>query len=124
MKFCNQCQRWWPDGKFCPECGTSLTPAPPSAPPPAGSPHAQDRNGKGTASLVLGILSVAFCGGGVLAIIATVLGREGMKLADQGLASNRGVAKAGFVLGIVGLGISALMLLILGLAWLDDPSSF
>jgi hypothetical protein len=76
------------------------------------------------ASLVLGILSIVLCGGGILAVIATVLGAQGRRLADRGLATNRGVATAGFTLGLVGLGITALLLLFLLIAYLDDPSSF
>lgn len=80
----------------------------------------QMRNGKGTASLVLGIISMVLCGGGlIIPLLALVFGRQGMTLADQGLANNRGSAKAGFILGIIGLAWGALWLLLIGLSSLS-----
>lgn len=58
------------------------------------------QNGMGTAALVLGIIGCIPIIGGILAII---FGRIGMRNAEQGLATNGGVAKAGFILGIIGL---------------------
>jgi hypothetical protein len=77
----------------------------PSAPPVA--PVAAPQNGLGTAALVMGILQF-FCLGTVGSILAIIFGRIGMKKADQGLATNRGAAKAGFILGIVGIILSVL----------------
>jgi len=65
----------------------------------------------GTAALVLGILQF-FCLGTVGSILAIVFGKIGMTKADQGLATNRGSAKAGFILGIVGIALSAVGILI------------
>ena len=68
-------------------------------------PDSQDtmpQNGMGTAALVMGILQF-FCLGVIGSILAIVFGRIGMKRADQGLATNRGTAKAGVILGIVGV---------------------
>jgi len=61
----------------------------------------------GTASLVLGILNF-FCLPLIGGILALVFGKIGMDRADQGLATNRGIAKAGFILGIVGVSLSVL----------------
>lgn len=69
------------------------------------------QNGMGTAALVMGILQF-FCLGTVGSILAVIFGKIGMNKADQGLANNRGSAKAGFVLGIVGLALSAVGLIV------------
>lgn len=83
------------------------------------------RNGKGTASLVLGIISVLLCGGGLLLpILAVVFGRQGMRAADVGLADNRGVAKAGFILGIIALSLSAVFGVLYAIAYISDPAAF
>jgi uncharacterized membrane protein len=65
----------------------------------------------GTAALVMGILQF-FCLGTVGSVLAIVFGKIGMNKADQGLATNRGSAKAGFVLGIVGLALTAVGIVI------------
>lgn len=70
-------------------------------PPNAGYPQAP-QNGMGTAALVMGILQF-FCLGLIGSILAIVFGKIGMERADQGLADNRGVAKAGFILGVIGV---------------------
>lgn len=66
-------------------------------------------NGMGTAALVLGIVGiVAMCAYGlgiIPSILAIIFGKMGMTKADQGLANNRGSAKAGFILGIVGIAL-------------------
>lgn len=69
------------------------------------------QNGMGTAALVMGILQF-FCLGTVGSILAIVFGKIGMNKADQGLATNRGSAKAGFVLGIVGLALSVVGIIV------------
>ncbi|ANY08972.1 DUF4190 domain-containing protein [Pseudonocardia sp. HH130630-07] len=69
-------------------------------PPPA------PRNGVGIAALVLGILAVLsfwLVVGGVLGLIAIGLGILGIVRAGKGIASNRGVAITGLILGIVGV---------------------
>lgn len=83
-------------------------PAGPPPPPPAAAPQGGGygptpaQNGLGTAALVLGILGF-FCLPMIGPILAIVLGKMGMTKADQGLATNRGNAKAGFILGIIAL---------------------
>jgi len=73
-----------------------------SYPPPPPPPGAAPQNGMGTAALVFGILQF-FCFPLLGSILAIIFGRIGMTRADQGLATNRGSAKAGFILGIIGL---------------------
>ena len=69
------------------------------------------QNGMGTAALVMGILQF-ICIGTIGSILAVIFGKIGMNRADQGLANNRGVAKAGFILGIIGLALSAVGLIV------------
>lgn len=86
----------------------STTPPMPPAPMPAG---AAPQNGMGTAALVLGILQF-FCLGTLGAILAIIFGRIGMKRAEQGLATNGGAAKAGFILGIIGVVLTVIGIII------------
>ncbi|MFM8156377.1 MAG: DUF4190 domain-containing protein [Actinomycetes bacterium] len=65
----------------------------------------------GTAALVLGILGF-FCFPLISSLLAIIFGRIGMTRADQGLATNRGTAKAGFILGIIGIVLGGLGLII------------
>jgi len=65
----------------------------------------------GTAALVMGILQF-FCLGTIGSVLAIVFGKIGMNKADQGMATNRGAAKAGFILGIVGLALTVLGIII------------
>lgn len=98
---------------------TPPPPGPPQGPPPPGMPAPgggaypaqQMQNGMGTAALVMGILQF-FCLGIIGSILAIVFGKIGMERADQGLADNRGVAKAGFVLGVIGVVLFAIGLVI------------
>ena len=73
-----------------------------SYPPPPPPPGAAPQNGMGTAALVMGIVQF-FCFPLIGAVLAIVFGKIGMDRADRGLATNRGSAKAGFILGIIGL---------------------
>ena len=92
-------------------------PAPPPAYPgpaypgpapgmPAPYPTAP-QNGMGTAALVMGILQFV-CLGPIASILAIVFGAIGRSKAKQGLATNGGVATAGFWLGIAGLILSVI----------------
>lgn len=92
----------------------------PAPPPPGGfgapgfgSPA--QTNGLAITSLVLGILGLlgnCFCFGGILSPVALVLGRAGMKKSDSsgGQVGQRGLAKAGFILGIIGTIIFAILI--------------
>ncbi len=67
-------------------------------------------SGKGTASLVLGIISVVFIFTGTFALIGMILAIVGLVLGIQGKKENPedGKAKAGVVLSIIGLVLCAL----------------
>ncbi|MEJ5251188.1 MAG: DUF4190 domain-containing protein [Armatimonadota bacterium] len=80
-------------------------PPPPQAPPvpmAGGGPSSQ-----ATTALVLGILGLVFgwmcCG--LLSIPAIIVGKQEMNRIDQGLSpiEGRGLAQAGYILGIIGL---------------------
>lgn len=91
---------------------------PPPAPTAAGSPgpgygqaptyaspgySAAPQNGAGTAALICGILGLLCCG--ILSIVAIITGVRGKRLAEQGLATNGGSAKAGLILGWIGIAL-------------------
>ena len=78
--------------------------------PPSPQPAAP-QNGMGTAALVLGIVQF-FCFPLIGGVLAIVFGKMGMAKAEQGLATNGGAAKAGFILGIVGLALWGLLILL------------
>jgi K+ transporter len=83
----------------------STVPPPPSDPPPpptAGDPSAA-QNGMGTAALILSILGLVGCIPFIGSILGIVLGKIGMRNAAEGRANNGGVAKAGFIIGIISL---------------------
>ena len=64
------------------------------------------RNGLGIAALVLGIIAILTCVfllGGLLGLVAIVLGVLGASRARRGRATNRGTAIAGVVTGAIGL---------------------
>lgn len=69
-------------------------------------------NGKGTGSLIMGILSIVLCFSSLigvgLGVGAIIMGVQGRKAADGGTADNRGVSTGGFILGIVGAALSLL----------------
>ena len=67
------------------------------------------KNSLGIWALVLGIASFALSCLFVTGIPAIVLGRQGQRAADEGLANNRSLSTAGVVLGWVALGLSALV---------------
>ena len=99
----------------------SVPPPPPPPPPPPGMPPgayggqpmaAQPQNGMGIAALVLGILGLIGCLSIVGGILAIVFGRMGMAKSDQGLATNGGMAKAGFVLGVIAVAVWGLFFLV------------
>ena len=78
---------------------------------------------------MLGIASFATSCLFVTGIPAIVLGRQGQRAADEGLADNRGLSTAGVVLGWIAVGISlgVVALGLLGLAagslsWLTTRS--
>ena len=66
----------------------------PYAPLPPGTPVTPD-NSSGTIALVMGILQF-FCLPLIASVLAIIFGRIGMNKAKKGLATNGGVATAGF----------------------------
>jgi hypothetical protein len=69
------------------------------------------KNGMGTAALIMGILQF-FCLGTIGSILAIVFGRIGLKRVALGEATNGGSAKAGLVLGIIGVIFSVITLVV------------
>ncbi len=86
---------------------------------PAG---AVPQNGMGTAALVMGILQF-LCLGPLGSILAVIFGKIGMNKADRGEATNRGMAKAGFILGIIGLVLTVLAAIAVGVLIAKAPKS-
>ena len=86
---------------------------------PGGPPVGRQTNGLAVWSLVLGIMSVTL---GWCCVVfslagpaALVLGKQAQRRADQsgGLVGGRGMATAGYILGIIGT-----VVLVLGIAWM------
>lgn len=85
----------------------------PWGPPGTQQPPAQPRNGLGTTALVLGIVGIIFAIipflfwlGGVLGLLALIFGIIGSSRAGKGLATNKGMAVTGLVLGVVSIVVS------------------
>ena len=115
-----QCPRCgWPTSAaepVCPNCGTDARLA---ARPFAPGYRASSTNGLAVASLVLGILWIYWIGS-VLALVFGYIARR--QIAErQGMQDGRGMATAGIVLGWVGIGFLALVI-VLGIAGMaSDP---
>lgn len=75
-------------------------------PPQGGGP--QKTSGMAIASLVLGIVGLIMCGCFLLSILAIVFGQLGKKDIAESGKSGSGLAKAGFILGIVGIALGVL----------------
>ena len=105
-----------PPGGATPPPG-GATPPPGGAPalaPPPGARYQTMATGSGVSntfgnialiSAILGFCCVPFVG----SVIAIVMGRIGMDRAKRGLATNGGVAQAGFWLGVVGVAGSVIL---------------
>jgi len=82
------------------------------------------RNGLGTASLVLGILSIigiiTVIGGVILGLIGVILGLVGRGRVKRGEAANGGVALAGVVTSLVGLVVSIILIGVGVIFFADD----
>ncbi len=90
-------------GAPAPGYGQPQAPGYGQVPAYAAPAYAAPQNGQGTTSLVTGILGLLCCG--LLSIVAVITGMKGQKLAAQGLATNGGSAKAGLILGWIGIGL-------------------
>ncbi|MEV6979145.1 hypothetical protein [Kitasatospora sp. NPDC093806] len=81
---------------------------------PMPAPLPPPRNGLGTSAMVLGIVATAMSLAVILfwlswlpAVLAVVFGVIGLRYARRGVATNRGMALAGVILGVVALLVSA-----------------
>ncbi|MER7518011.1 DUF4190 domain-containing protein [Streptomyces sp. NPDC126499] len=104
----------------------SPTPQPWGAPGAPQPPYAQPQNGLGVAALVLGIVGVLFgilpflfWLGAILGVLAVVFGIIGAGRAGKGLATNKGMAVTGAVLGGVALVASLAWLIVIATAVTD-----
>ncbi len=115
-----------PGAPAYPAASAPVPPPPPGAPAYAGTVAAAPSNGIGVASLVLAILGIIGCIPFIGSILGIVLGRIGINKAKRGEATNGGVAKAGFWVGIAGLILAVLgaivlvILIIAGVAFVSD----
>lgn len=122
---CAACGAPAPDGesRFCDRCGREL--ALPTGAPPTSYPHAYAQplypqyqraqtNGFAVASLVLGILWLYWVG----SILALVFGYKAKRSIERsnGAEEGRGLAIAGIVLGWIGVGVLALLLVFVVIA--------
>ncbi len=78
---------------------TEMPPLPQPSAVPAG-----ETPGKAIAALVCGILGITMCGCFPISIVAWVLGKQSEReiLASQGRLGGAGLAKAGWITGIIG----------------------
>jgi hypothetical protein len=98
-------------------------------PPGWGQPATpqKPRNGMGVAALIFGILALLTCWwlpvvGGILGIVAIILGVVGRGRANRMEANNKGMATTGLVLGILSLIVNIVLsiaLFFLGFAFLN-----
>ncbi|MDI3387262.1 DUF4190 domain-containing protein [Streptomyces sp. B-S-A8] len=97
-------------------------PGPPSPwdQPPYPGPPPQPQNGLGIAALVLGIIGAVLFftvwGGVILGVLALIFGLIGLSKARKGMATNKGVALSGTVLGGVAIVLSVVWLVVVVLA--------
>lgn len=82
----------------------------PPPPPPEPARPTAERNGMGTAALVVGVVAVVlvvlllfFPLAFVLGILAVIFGAVGMRRAKRGEATNNGQALAGLICGILAI---------------------
>lgn len=91
----------------------SYTPPPPPPPGPGGYGYpVPQTNQKALWSMIVGIVSLVFCGI-VLGIVAIVLGSTARKeiAASGGMQTGEGMAKAGVILGWVGIALTVVVLI-------------
>lgn len=90
--------------------------APPPPPPGYGGPGyggaPQGTNKKAIWALVLGILGLLCCGF-ITGIPALILGNSAKKEIDAGNGSGRGLAQAGFILGIISIVLTVLSIILI-----------
>lgn len=115
-----------PGAPAYPAASAPVPAPPPGAPAYSGTVAAAPSNGIGVASLILAILGVIGCIPFIGSILGIIFGRIGINKAKRGEATNGGVAKAGFWVGIAGLilavigAIVLVILIVAGVAFVSD----
>lgn len=105
-------------------------PGQPHPPQPQGYPPPAQTPGTAIAALVLGILGITMCGCFPLGIVAWVMGKKAeLQIREsQGRLTGEGLAKAGWITGIIGTVGGALYLVgiivFVILSFMADPQSF
>lgn len=110
-----------PPDSGAPSSGWGSAPGSPGYGDPGGAPQGTS-NGTGTAALVLGILGLLtswLVFGGLLGLVAIVLGAIGLGKVRKREASNKGSAIAGIVLGVLSILVAG-ALLALGAAFFSS----
>jgi uncharacterized membrane protein len=95
----------------------------PGTRPPGWNGSAAPRNGLGTAALVLGIIGFLLAVivlGGLLGIVAVVLGFVALGRVRRGEANNRGVAIAGIVTGALAVLLAGVIVAAGAAFWSDN----
>ncbi len=103
-----------PPGAPVPPPGAPIPP-PGGAVPPPGVPAtvvSTGDNSMGVLALIAGILGFT-CMPFIGAVLAIIFGRIGIKKAEHGLATNGGMARVGFWLGVISLSLTALGFIII-----------
>lgn len=97
----------------------------PHQPPPYPAVMSVNSNGKSIASLVLGIFGIASCPI-VSSIVAIILGVQARReiAASGGWQTGDNMARAGIILGWVGIAIYAFLILIIIIVAVSDPDAF
>lgn len=102
---------------FCANCGTELSDAAPAC-PKCGHPTAVARatgrrtEGRAVAALILGILGIISCPL-ILSVPAIIVGNQAQqKIREDPSLEGEGLARAGVIMGWVGVGIAALGILV------------
>ena len=108
-----------------------MTEQPPPPPPPPGGGYGQPaygapapagNNKKATWALVTGILSLLCCG--PLGIVAIILGRNAEQEIRVSGQAGAGMAKAGWILGIVALALLVLQIILFATGSLSFDGTF
>lgn len=125
MAVCANCSNFVAEqAKFCPTCGAEQPQRPAGAQPPMmpgvplpqasyGGAYAQRRTeGSAIASLVLGIAGFLFCPL-VCSILAIIFGNQAKsKIAVDPSLEGEGMAKAGVILGWIGIAYAIIMVIV------------
>jgi len=100
MAYCENCGSQMSDqATFCPQCGHPQRGA-------GGATGVRRTEGSATASLVLGIGGLVFCPV-ILSVLAIIFGNQAKrKIAADPMLEGEGMAKAGVILGWIGIGLA------------------